>query len=188
MKTLSTAAFGPQHGCCAGGSQADYNITVEQIFDPKLRDRLHERFRAELKPVPGIVETLEKLPAPRCVASSSRPERLRLVLGLTGLLSFFDGHIFSATMVKNGKPAPDLFLHAAREMGVLPERCLVIEDSPAGVEAAKAAGMRVFGFIGGAHAARYDLASALAALAPDVIFDDMLRLPELLAEDKKPVE
>ena len=71
------------------------------------------------------------------------------------------------------------------EMGVSPQSCIVIEDSPAGVEAAQRAGMRVFGFTGGAHAAKYDLAASLATLHPDAMFDDMLRLPELLAEDAR---
>jgi beta-phosphoglucomutase-like phosphatase (HAD superfamily) len=84
-------------------------------------------------------------------------------------------------MVKRGKPAPDLFLHAAGEMGLRPENCLVVEDSPAGVEAAKAAGMRVFGFTGGSHAHAGGLAKALAPLEPNAIFDDMRLLPSLVA-------
>jgi len=160
----------------------DFGLRVREIFDLRLRDRLNERFRRELRPIPGVTQALGKMDVRRCVASSSRPERLRLTLDVTGLLPLFEPHIFSATMVKNGKPAPDLFLHAARRMGVAPSSCVVIEDSPAGVEAAKRAGMRVYAFTGGAHAARCDLATALAALAPDAMFDNMLRLPELVSE------
>jgi beta-phosphoglucomutase-like phosphatase (HAD superfamily) len=87
--------------------------------------------------------------------------------------------------VERGKPAPDLFLHAARDMGVQPDECLVIEDSPAGVEAANAAGMRVFGFTGGSHALAGGLAAALALLEPDAVFDDMRLLPSLVAASGK---
>jgi HAD superfamily hydrolase (TIGR01509 family) len=146
---------------------------------------LNERFRRELKPIPGIRTALEKLSGPRCIASSSKPERIRLSLSITGLLDQFEPHIYSATMVERGKPAPDLFLHAARDMGVQPDECLVIEDSPAGVEAANAAGMRVFGFTGGSHALAGGLAAALALLEPDAVFDDMRLLPSLVAASGK---
>lgn len=162
----------------------EYGLTSSgDIIPPSFRERLIKRFRAELKPIPGVAEAVKRINLARCVASSSRPERLRLTLGLTGLLPLFDPNIFSTTMVLRGKPAPDLFLHAASAMNISPSDCVVIEDSPAGVEAAKRAGMRVFAFTGGAHAAASNLNSLLAALAPDAIFDDMLRLPELLAEE-----
>ena len=83
------------------------------------------------------------------MASSSSHERLRHTLGLTGLLERFDGRIFSAEEVENGKPAPDLFLHAAATLGADPARCAVVEDSRHGVEAARAAGMRAFAYAGG---------------------------------------
>lgn len=148
----------------------------------RIRAGMETRLKADLLPVPGIGEALRKLTLPKCVASSSRPERIRLSLEITSLLDHFEPHIFSATMVQNGKPAPDLFLHAAAAMGVDPSACIVIEDSPAGVTAARSAGMKVFGFVGGAHAAAGNLHSALAELTPDLIFDDMLRLPELVAQ------
>ena len=107
--------------------------------------------------MPGIVEALSRLKVRRCVASSSSLERIRLSLSLTGLLEMLNPHIYSASMVARGKPAPDLFLHAARSMGVRPEDCVVVEDSPAGIDAAKRAGMRVFAFTGGSHAAHAGL-------------------------------
>jgi beta-phosphoglucomutase-like phosphatase (HAD superfamily) len=108
------------------------------------------------------------------VASSSSHERLRFTLGLTGLLERFDGRIFSAEDVRNGKPAPDLFLHAAASLGADPARCAVVEDSRYGVEAARAAGMRAFGYAGG-------LTPADRLAGPDtVVFDDMCELPGLL--------
>lgn len=146
-----------------------------------MRHDLYALYRKELKPAPWMAETLDKLEVPFCVASSSGIERIRLSLELTGLLPRFDGHIYSASMVERGKPAPDLFLHAAREMGVAPEHCLVIEDSPAGVRAARAAGMRVFAYLGGGHIAPSGLAPEIASLLPDARVDDMRALPPLIA-------
>lgn len=162
--------------------RTEFDYALRQDVLEIIRERMTARLTSELRPVPGVAATLNRLNLKKCVASSSRPERIRLSLRLTALLGFFEPDIFSASMVSVGKPAPDLFLLAARQMGFAPERCTVIEDSPAGVEAAKRAGMQVFGFIGGAHAVQCDLHSALAALDPDAMFDNMLHLPELLAE------
>jgi len=109
-------------------------------------------FADRLRAMPGVADFLRASAAPRCVASSSSPERIRFSLETTGLLAFFEPHLFSSTMVLRGKPAPDLFLHAARAMRADPAQCLVIEDSVAGVTGAAAAGMRVIGFTGGGHA------------------------------------
>lgn len=145
-----------------------------------MRDRLYALYRQELQPTAWIAEVLAGLELPFCVASSSQLERIRLSLELTGLLPRFEGHIYSASMVQHGKPAPDLFLHAARQMGVAPENCLVIEDSPAGIQAARAAGMRVFAYVGGSHIAPSGLRGEVEALAPDAIIEDMRSLPGLL--------
>jgi HAD superfamily hydrolase (TIGR01509 family) len=158
----------------------DFGFIVTPAHLEQARATLSDRFRRELKPIPGVKVALGKLPGRRCIASSSKPERIRLSLSVTGLLNEFEPHIYSASMVERGKPAPDLFLHAARDMGEEPGDCLVIEDSPAGVEAAKAAGMRVFGFTGGSHALAGGLAAALALLEPDAVFDDMRLLPSLV--------
>jgi HAD superfamily hydrolase (TIGR01509 family) len=163
---------------------ADYGLTITDDHLEFVRSNMRERIVTDLQPVAGVAEALARLPVPVCVASSSSPERIRLSLGVTGLLDFFEPHIFSATMVEHGKPAPDLFLHAAREMRTDPSRCVVIEDSPAGVTAAKAAGMRVFAFTGGGHAIPAGLELALAALEPDLIFSDMHELPDHLAAGK----
>ena len=119
---------------------------------PQMKARMTSRMRDELVPVPGIARALAQLAGPRCVASSSDPARIRLTLELTGLSGFFGEHIFSGTEVAHGKPAPDLFLHAAATMGSAPADCMVIEDSVLGVQAGVAAGMPVIGFTGGAHA------------------------------------
>lgn len=146
-----------------------------------MRGDLYALYRRELRPSPGLPETLERLKIPFCVASSSELERIRISLELTGLLAWFDPNIFSASMVDHGKPAPDLFLHAARQMGVAPANCLVIEDSPAGITAARSAGMAVFGYTGGSHIAPSGLYAAIAALNPDAIFADMHTLPDRLS-------
>lgn len=145
-----------------------------------MRDRLYALYRRELRPTGWIAEVLAGLDLPFCVASSSQVERIRLSLELTGQLPRFEGRIYSASMVENGKPAPDLFLHSAREMGVAPENCLVIEDSPAGISAARAAGMRVFAYVGGGHIAPSGLRPEIEALGPDAVIEDMRALPGLL--------
>ena len=144
-----------------------------------LRQAVAVAFDAELRPMPGIHSVLRALTGPRCVASGSAPERLRHSLGLTGLLPHFDPHIFSATQVARGKPAPDLFLFAAERMQAAPDACLVIEDSVAGVQAAVAAGMRVIGFTGGSHC-RPDHADRLRAAGVSALCGDMRALGALL--------
>ncbi|AUH35239.1 HAD-IA family hydrolase [Paracoccus tegillarcae] len=147
---------------------------------PIYQQRLARRFSTDLQPINGIAKALANLPGPRAVASSSNPERLRLSLGLTGLWDSFAPHVYSATMVANGKPAPDLFLLAARQLGVAPGDCIVIEDSPAGIRAARAAGMRVVGFLGGSHAGPARLADKLAALQPDALVEHAENLVDTL--------
>ena len=155
----------------------DYGITVTDAALDEMRRALYAAFRAELAPIPGIVETLDALPVPYCVASSSQPERVQLSLEVTGLWPRFEGRAFSSTMVRRGKPAPDLFLHAASTLGYAPAACLVVEDSPAGIMAAKAAGMRVVAFTGGSHASSDEHRARVAALRPDAVIEDMRALP-----------
>ncbi|WP_246091910.1 HAD family hydrolase [Aliirhizobium smilacinae] len=155
----------------------EYGFHTGPEFLETLRIDLYDLFKTDLKPIPGIAETLDALNLPRCVASSSQPERIRLSLSIAGLIDKLEPHIFSASMVKNGKPAPDLFLYAADQMGIAPSNCIVIEDSPAGIEAAQRAGMTVFAFTGGSHAAVPGYRERIDALSPDLIFDAM---PDLL--------
>jgi HAD superfamily hydrolase (TIGR01509 family) len=161
------------------GRDFGLDITDRQLTE--MRVELMRRFREEMKPVAGVKEMLPRLVVRRCVASSGTLDRIRYALDVTGLLGLLEPHLFSAGMVARGKPAPDLFFHAARTMGVEPEDCLVVEDSPAGVEAARAAGMRVFAFTGGSHAGNPALKARLASMQPDFIFADMLQLPDLIA-------
>ena len=159
----------------------DFAIDITDGHLTDMRVELMRKFREELKPIPGIREVLPKLGAPCCVASSGTLDRIRYALDVTGLLGLLEPHLFSAAMVARGKPAPDLFLHAAASMRAHPSSCLVVEDSPAGIAAARAAGMRVFAFTGGSHAGNPALKARLASSEPDFIFADMLQLPDLIA-------
>ena len=140
-------------------------------FRRRYLDAMFAEFERELQPVPGVVDALARISLPDCVASSASLEKMRFTLGHTRLWDRFEGRIFSATEVEHGKPAPDLFLHAARSMGWEPRDCAVVEDSPAGVEAARRAGMTVFGYAGRTPADRLDGAR---------VFTDMAELPGLL--------
>jgi HAD superfamily hydrolase (TIGR01509 family) len=128
------------------------------------------RFRNELRCTPHMAYALTWLRGPKCVASSSTPERIRVSLETTGLLRFFENAIFSASDVPHGKPAPDLLLHAAAKMGVQANDCIVVEDSPAGVAAAYAAGMTPIGYVGSAQDASVG-ANLMAAGARTLIAD-----------------
>jgi HAD superfamily hydrolase (TIGR01509 family) len=142
-----------------GKNRDTLTAAVETLFGRALPDGFFDGMRArtalalecELQPMPGVEALLNSLPAARCVASNGHLERVRERLALTGLLRFFDPYVFSATQVAHGKPAPDLFLMAARQLGANPASCIVVEDSVIGVTAAIAAGMPVVGFCGGSH-------------------------------------
>jgi HAD superfamily hydrolase (TIGR01509 family) len=135
---------------------------------------VRDAFRRELHPVPGIAAALDTIAIPTCVASSGSHEKMRLTLGLTGLRERFAGRIFSADEVERGKPAPDLFLHAAERMGAAPRDCVVVEDSPFGVAAARAAGMPALGFAP-------DGDGAALAREGATVFTAMAALPALIS-------
>ncbi|MCW8861864.1 MAG: HAD family hydrolase [Rhodospirillales bacterium] len=148
-------------------------------FEQTLRNRDRAAFERELSPMKGIREAVKKLPLPVCVASSGSVEKIQTNLTLTGLIDLFAPHLFSAAMVARGKPAPDLFLHAAASMGFPAGRCAVVEDSVAGITAARAAGMRAIGFVGGSHAG-ISLAPELSAVGAEAVITDMADLPGLI--------
>ncbi|WP_328315753.1 HAD family hydrolase [Streptomyces sp. NBC_00388] len=166
-----------------GRSHADMIRDIEKHLGRRLpdgweaeqRELYREAMEAELTAVDGVVEALDEILLPTCVASSSGHDSLRHTLGLTGLYSRFEGRIHSAAEVAAGKPAPDLFLHAARNMGFAPEVCAVVEDSRYGVQAARAAGMRAFGYCGGLTPAEWLQGPGT------VVFDDMRELPGLIS-------
>jgi HAD superfamily hydrolase (TIGR01509 family) len=171
----------------AGGSLAATVATVERLLGRPLPadvgrrfgQLLLERFRQELKPMPGVRDAILSLPWRRCVASSSSPDRLRLSLEVTGLAPLFGDHVFSAVQVANGKPAPDLYLLAASTLGEPPERCIVIEDTTRGITAGRAAGARVVGFAGGSHATPA-LAEDLRLAGAEVVITAMGELPAVV--------
>jgi HAD superfamily hydrolase (TIGR01509 family) len=147
-------------------------------FDEVTTREVLAAFETDLAAVAGVADLVDHLHGQdiaTCVASSGSHERMAVTLGVTGLRERFDGRIFSGTEVAHGKPAPDLFLHAADRMGVDPARCVVVEDSVHGVRAAVAAGMRVYGYAGGLTAP-----DALAG-AGAVVFEEMMDLVPLLA-------
>jgi len=123
-------------------------------FERRYHDELFSRLRSEPTSVPGVEAALDAIDLPSCVASSGTHERIELTLKTVGLYDRFAGRILSAQDVQRGKPFPDLFLHAAEQMGADPADAIVVEDSPYGVEAAKAAGMTVVGYAGLTPASR----------------------------------
>ena len=166
------------------GRTHEYMVSEIEAFlgrplAPDWEDPFHQLYRdafaAELQPVEGVVEALDRITLPTCVASSGTHEKIRFTLGLTNLYDRFAGRIFSASEVARGKPAPDLFLHAAKRMGVDPAACAVVEDSRYGVEAARAAGMLALGYAGGLTAAEHLQGPGT------IVFTEMRELPSLLA-------
>ncbi|MEJ7876479.1 MAG: HAD family hydrolase [Solirubrobacterales bacterium] len=143
-------------------------------FTEGFRARRDAALSEEVTAIDGVRDAIEAIDAERCVASSGTRSKIRLTLGVTGLLPFFEERIFSATEVDRGKPAPDLFLHAARTMGHEPKRCAVVEDTPVGIKAAGAAGMRALGYVDNAPR------EALEAEGAAHTFTNMRDLPALL--------
>jgi HAD superfamily hydrolase (TIGR01509 family) len=151
----------------------DLGQAVPVDFLPRLKSHVLNSFAGSLQPISGVADVISALRAPFCVASSSDIDRVSLSLDVTGLRSHFGDRLYTAQMVKHGKPAPDLFLYAAARMQADPSRALVIEDSVSGVQAAKAAGMTVWGFVGGSHYGARDGQALLSAAGADRVFARM---------------
>ncbi|MGB3624828.1 MAG: HAD family hydrolase [Henriciella sp.] len=152
------------HAALAADAKAQ-GLDWPEDVPARLRARTWARYETELQPIEGVADFAGRLACPMAVASSSETASLDIKLRMTGLHDLFAPHIYSGDLVEHGKPAPDLFLHAARQLETDPTQCLVIEDSPNGVKAGRAAGMTVIGFTGGGHAdaglaARLDEAGA----------------------------
>jgi HAD superfamily hydrolase (TIGR01509 family) len=143
--------FGKNRVTLSAAVAARFGRALPDTFFETFAVRSAAAFERELSPMAGIEDLLTALPMSRCVASNGRLDRVRQRLALTGLLPFFDPHVFSASQVAFGKPAPDLFLFAAQQLGARPGDCTVVEDSVPGVEAAIAARIPVVGFCGGSH-------------------------------------
>lgn len=165
--------------------EIDLGRSLPDDHETRCGEELFGLFRQELKPVAGIAEIIEGISAAghaRCVASSSSPERIALALDVTGLHDHFRPEIFSSTMVRRGKPAPDLFLHAADAMGYDPDSCVVVEDSVNGIRAARSAGMRSLGFLGGIHCPPAH-GDDLVAAGADRVCRDATELARALADE-----
>jgi len=148
-----------------------------EVVAERYRDDINAALESSVAAVEGIEAVLSQLELPCCVASSGSHEKMKLTLGKTGLINFFDDNIFSTSEVEHGKPHPDIYLLAARTMGIDdPARCLVIEDSPLGVSGAVAAGMTVFGF------AEMMPADKLRDNGAHVTFEKMQDLPGLMLD------
>ena len=160
--------------------EQEYGYKIPEGFLDEVNEETETVMARELKTVSGVLETLPQLKIPFCIASGSRPKRLNMCLDVTGLRHYFpEETVFSSHFVKNGKPAPDLFFYASEKMNVSPENCLVIEDSTSGVIGAKAAGMRVFGFVGGSHCTA-ERGVQLTQSGAELLFEDFTLLPKLL--------
>jgi HAD superfamily hydrolase (TIGR01509 family) len=163
MTEAMVLGFGKNRATLTAEIGARFQRTLPDGFFETFRTHVDIAFENELTAIPGIEELLAALPIPRCVASNSHLDRVRHALAVTRLLPLFDPHVFSASQVAQGKPAPDLFLFAARQFGAPREQCLVVEDSAVGVAAAVAARMPVVGFCGGQHCPADHGESLLAA-------------------------
>jgi HAD superfamily hydrolase (TIGR01509 family) len=171
--------FGKNRDTLTAAVEARYGRGLPDGFFEAMRERTALVLEHELRPIPGVVELLGRLSTRRCVASNGHLQRVRERLALTGLLRFFDPHVFSAIQVAAGKPAPDLFLLAARRLGAQAAACVVVEDSIVGVVAAVAAGMPVVGFCGGSHCPG-DHADQLIAAGCSQVFSHMAELAAYL--------
>jgi HAD superfamily hydrolase (TIGR01509 family) len=149
-------------------------------FEAQIKQETLRFYQGDLKAIAHVGDAIAAISLPKCVASSGTPEKIRHGLTCAGLYEQLAPHIFSATQVSRGKPAPDLFLFAAEQMKAAPERCIVIEDSVPGVTGARAAGMTVLGFFGGSHCSGEHEAMLRAAGAAHA-FADMRELPGLIA-------
>jgi HAD superfamily hydrolase (TIGR01509 family) len=155
------------------------NRKLPEDFELQVNQATLQSYADDLRAISYVGEAIAAIGVPKCVASSGTPDKIRHGLTCTGLHDLLAPHIFSASQVKRGKPAPDLFLFAADQMQATPARCLVIEDSVPGVTGARAAGMTVFGFHGGSHC-RPGHVDRLRAAGAAVIFDDMRELPGMI--------
>ena len=161
--------------------EAELGRSLPADFETQIKQAALQRYADELGAIPHIGEAIAAIDLPKCVASSGTPEKIRHGLTCAGLYDLLSPHIFSATQVARGKPAPDLFLFAAERMQAAAGRCVVIEDSVPGVTGARAAGMIVLGFHGGSHCTPGH-AAMLRAAGAAVTFDDMRQLPGLVAQ------
>lgn len=124
-----------------GDLEKRIGMKLPEAFEGLYRERVAELFNLCLKPMPGVIDMLESLDCPKCIASSGPPEKIAQALNVSGLAVYFGSNLYSSYIVRSWKPEPDLFLHAAKSMGFMPTNCVVVEDSDVGIQAANAAGI-----------------------------------------------
>jgi len=163
--------------------EAEIGRKLPDDFEMQVGEAALQRYAGELKAIAHVADAMAAIGVPKCVASSGTPAKIRHGLTSAGLYDQLAPHIFSALQVERGKPAPDLFLFAAAQMKASPARCIVIEDSVAGVIGARSAGMTVLGFHGGSHCTD-EHAAALRIAGARETFDDMRQLPALIARNQ----
>ena len=163
----------------------EFHLTLPAEFESDYRAKLLQTFEAELHVMPHVAQVIADLRVAFCIATSSSPMRAAKSLALVGLEHLVGPQLFTSTMVARGKPAPDLFLHAAAQMGADPARCLVIEDSLTGIRAARAAGMAVWRFTGGSHLKNH-LAEEPEDARPDLRFASFAEFYQIAPELKVP--
>lgn len=178
----SQAFTGRSYASIRKDIEADWGQPLPATFEADVQEQTLNEMAVSLEAIGGIGDALSRLKLARCVASSSSVEWITSGLRKTGLFDYLEPHFFSASMVANGKPAPDIFLHAAEQMGTLPKHALVIEDSVPGVQAGVAAGMTVVGFTGGSHISDKEAHGArLSTVGAALVTDDIRGLPDMIA-------
>ncbi|WP_111559176.1 HAD family hydrolase [Paracoccus sediminilitoris] len=177
MQDVRRDFLGRSFPTVAATIRSRFDLTLPPDFEATYRARLLQRFDTDLKPTPGFNAMLSSLGDRRiCVATSSSPPRVAHTLKVLGLTDRFGAHVFTASQVARGKPAPDLFLFAADQMGCAPDRAIVIEDSAPGIQAAQAADIRVLHYTGGAHLRDQPAHQGVES------FDDWSQLPDRIAD------
>jgi HAD superfamily hydrolase (TIGR01509 family) len=190
MAFVSQHFLGRSYPVVLAEVRSRWGVALPDRFEADYRARLLAAFERDLAVMPGVVAAISALRLRYCLATSSSPERLRRSLEISGLTPLFAGIAFTASEVRNGKPAPDLFLHAAQRMGADPGRTIVVEDSLNGVRAGLAAGMEVWRFTGGSHLRGIDLTPPPDAV-PHATFSSfaamMARRPDLFASTDRAI-
>jgi len=161
--------------------EAELGHSLPQGFGQTVKQKILSRYRTDLRAIEGAAEVLSALPGRKCVASSADPTKLALGLIETGLYDALCPHVYSTALVARGKPYPDIFEYAAKMMGAMASDCLVVEDSVAGITAARRAGMRAIGFVGGAHCPPGHADLLRAAGASDIL-TNLRALPQHIGQ------
>lgn len=178
--SVAHLAFGQRTSIFLADIETRLGITIPDGFLARIEREIDAEFKRSLAPVAGVRDALTRVPLPAAVVSNSRLKRIAASLARVGLADVFGPRVFSAEQVARPKPHPDVYLHAARELGVAPERCLVVEDSVTGLAAARAAGMKTIAFVGASHVPK-GYAQVLRNLGVTRIVEHMEQLPALIA-------